>query len=72
MTLKELKKSATRAVRKWCNLLPDDGDYREPELISDRMNVGGDGDYALIVIFHNRNDEQKKGGEWPRSGKGEG
>ena len=61
MTLQELKKMARRGIAKWCDGLPQDGDYREPELITDRWAGNGrtpqDGDYALIVLFHNRNEE---------------
>lgn len=61
MTLKELKKMARWGINKWCSQLPQDGDYREPEIITDRWAGDGrtpqDGDYAVIMIFHNRNEE---------------
>ena len=63
MTLAELKKSTAQEIKKWCNDLPKDGDYRVPELITDRWNEHGDGDYALIMIFHNNNEAEKGGAE---------
>ena len=60
MTLKELKKIARRGITQWCNGMPEDGDYREPEIITDRWSGAGscrDGDYAVIMIFHNKKEE---------------
>ena len=38
-----------------------DGDYGEPEIITDRWAGSGstpqDGDYAVVFIFHNRSEE---------------
>lgn len=62
MTLQELKKVARREIAEWCNELPQDGDYEEPELIVDRMSGDGapqDGDYAVIMIFHNKNEKKE-------------
>lgn len=62
MTLQELKKMARWGIGKWCSRLPQDGDYREPEIITDRWPGDGgctpqDGDYAVIMIFHNNNED---------------
>ena len=61
MTLQELKKMARRGIAKWCDELPQDGDYAAPEIITDRWAGNGctaqDGDYAVVFIFHNRNEE---------------
>lgn len=61
MNLQELKKMTRQKIAKWCNGLPQDGDYRDPELITDRWAGDGrtpqDGDYAVVLIFHNRNEE---------------
>lgn len=67
MTLNELKKMARWGIVKWCSGLPQDGDYDDPEIITDRWAGEGatpqDGDYAVIFIFHNRNEESEvKGG----------
>lgn len=60
MTLQELKKTARREIAKWCDELPQDGDYADPEIITDRWAGEGstpqDGDYAVIMIFHNRKE----------------
>lgn len=61
MTLKELKKMARWGIAKWCQThLPVDGDYREPEIITDRVPGNGrtanDGDYVVIFIFNNRQE----------------
>ena len=61
MTLQELKKAARRSIADWCNGLPQDGNYIEPELITDRFAGNGspqDGDYAVIMIFHNKNEKE--------------
>ena len=62
MTLKELKKMARWGIGKWCDInLPPDGDYAEPEIITDRVSGEGrtpaDGDYAVVMIFHNGKKE---------------
>ena len=61
MTLQEIKKKARREIAKWCSELPQDGDYVDPEIITDRWAGRGctpqDGDYVVIFIFHNRNEE---------------
>lgn len=60
MTLKELKVVASRCIRGWCDGMPKDGDYREPEVITERWSGTGckaDGDYVVILIFHNKNEE---------------
>lgn len=61
MTLQELKKMARWGIAKWCDELPQDGDYGDPEIITDRWAGSGstpqDGDYAVIIVFHNRNEE---------------
>ena len=61
MTLNELKKMARWGIAKWCSKMPQDGDYGEPEIITDRWPGNGrtpqDGDYVVIMIFHNRNEE---------------
>jgi len=63
MTINELIKMARRCVTKWCRRMPEDGDYAEPEIITDRWPGNGhtpqDGDYAVIMIFHNK----KEGGD---------
>ena len=62
MTIKELKKMARWGIAKWLDKLPDDGDYREPEIITDRMSGQGaveDGDYVVIFIFHNNKEEKE-------------
>lgn len=61
MTLKELKRMARWGIGKWCSRLPEDGDYADPEIITDRWSGMGstpaDGDYAVIMIFHNNKEE---------------
>lgn len=67
MTIKELKKMARREIAKWLDGLPDDGDYSEPEAITDRMSGQGaaeDGDYAVTFIFHNKKEAKEDGGDW--------
>ena len=63
LTLKELKRKARFAIGKWCNDLPEDGDYAEPEVITDRWSGEGttpkDGDYAVIMIFRNNKEESE-------------
>jgi hypothetical protein len=62
MTLQELKNVARRNIVKWCNELPQDGDYKEPEVITDRMSGCGapqDGDYVVIMMFHNRKEKME-------------
>lgn len=63
MTLGQLKKAATSEVREWLRGLPSDGDYTAPELITDKWGGTdggtGDGDYALIVLFHNNAEAEK-------------
>ena len=60
MTLQELKKMARRGLGKWCDDLPHDGDFNPPEIITDRVSGEGaaprDGDYAVIMIFHNNKE----------------
>jgi len=62
VTLQELKKMARRRIAKWCDRLPKDGDYGDPDIITDRLAGSGstpkDGDYAVIFIFHNRNEKK--------------
>ena len=62
MTLKELQKMARRCVGKWCGMLQDDGDYGDPEIITDRWSGLGatpaDGDYVVTMIFHNRKEAE--------------
>lgn len=63
MTINELIKMARRGIAKWCRQMPEDGDYGEPEIITDRWSGEGstpqDGDYVVIMIFHNK----KEGGD---------
>jgi hypothetical protein len=59
MDKKMLKKVTAKEVREWIDELPDDGEFCDPELISDRWSGVGspnDGDYALIIIFHNKKE----------------
>ena len=62
MTLKELKRMAKWGIGKWCDDLPHDGDYSDPEIITDRWSgnpgVPRDGDYAVIMIFHNEKESE--------------
>ena len=65
MTLKELKAMARWGIAKWCDIhLPKDGTYGDPEIITDRVsgNCGtpADGDYAVIMIFHNNKEGEKQ------------
>lgn len=61
MTLTELKRMARWGIGKWCDRLPHDGDYRDPEIITDRWSGNGatpaDGDYVVVMVFHNKNEE---------------
>lgn len=58
MTLAEFKKDICREIRKWCNSLPKDGDFTGVELITDRWNEHGDGDYAVVCLIHNRKEDE--------------
>lgn len=60
MTLTELKANACREVRKWCDSLPEGGDYAGVELITDRWNNDGDGDYAVVVLVHDRMEDGRE------------
>lgn len=58
VTHKEIKAMARWGIAKWCDIyLPKDGDYRDPEIVTDRVPTNGrtvnDGDYAVVMIFHN-------------------
>ena len=61
MTLQELKKMARWWIAKWCDRLLQDGDYADPDIITDRLAGNGatpqDGEYAVIFVFHNRKAE---------------
>lgn len=57
MTLGEFKKNVCKEIRRWCNELPQDGDFTSAELITDHWNERGDGDYAVLVLVHNRAQE---------------
>lgn len=52
MTLGEFKKNVCKEIREWCKILPEDGDFTGAELITDRVDENGDGDYAVIVLVH--------------------
>lgn len=66
MTLKEIKTMARWGIAKWCDkVLPKDGDYRVPEIRTDRISgrspgTPKDGDYVVIMIFHNDNERKLK------------
>ena len=65
MTLKELKAMARWGAGRWCDTnLPKDGDFRDPEIITDRVSgigmVPDDGDYAVIFVFHNNKQGTSK------------
>ena len=53
MTLCQFKKDVCKAIRRWCNELPEDGDFTGAELITDHWNEFGDEDYGVIVLVHN-------------------
>ena len=57
MTIGELKKNVCKELRSWCKELPQDGDFTSMELIPDHWNEHGDGDYAVVVLVHNRSQE---------------
>lgn len=60
MTIQELKNATAKEVRRWINSLPSDGDFCEPELVTDIFNEEGHvGDYSLVVIFHNRSEAKR-------------
>ena len=74
MTHKELKTMARWGVAKWCDIyLPHDGDYRDPQVIADRIPGIGqntdDGDFVMTMVFHNKKNpkEQKENADAPDS-----
>ena len=54
MKIGELKKDVCKEIRRWCDNLPEDGDFTGVELITDHWNESCDGDYAVVAIVHNR------------------
>lgn len=54
MTLVEFKKHVCKEIRRWCDDLPKDGDFLGSELITDHWNENSDGDYAVVVLVHDR------------------
>ena len=52
MNIKDLKTMSAWGVKKWIDtVLPKDGDYADPQIITDRKSAAG-GDYVLIFVFH--------------------
>lgn len=68
MTLGEFKKNVCKEISKWCNGLPEDGDFTGVELVTDHWNERGDGDYAVVVLVHNYSDER----DYAMKGEGDG
>ena len=64
MNIKDLKTMSAWGVKKWIDTtLPKDGDYREPQIITDRKGAEV-GDYVLTFVFHDNSIKSEEVPKW--------